>query len=318
MADSYILNVRPTISASDGRKLETDLNNRFARVAKKFGGALRTVGSSLRGILAGGAIAGIGAILTNPIEKLNASMNEALNKADNIATRAGQIETTAGKMMMLQAVAESAGVQNFDMIISRFQSELGRARAGENDVLREFTGEKDTLDAFVKVIDSIKALSPSEQSYMISKIFGERANLQLAEFLQTDLSQRKRAIFGDTTSEELTRAVNRLAEREELQAVLGQRRGVQDLLSKSRVITDESVRLQNEIASKQLEAENISFSNYEMFAKMQVATEDSKVILADIQAKMTPLIEKSVGLLEKLYNWLITSKLGKWAGGVFK
>ncbi len=318
MADSYILNVRPTISASDGRKLETDLNNRFARVAKKFGGALRTVGSSLKGILAGGAIAGIGAILTNPIEKLNASMNEALNKADNIATRAGQIETTAGKMMMLQAVAESAGVQNFDMIISRFQSELGRARAGENDVLREFTGEKDTLDAFVKVIDSIKALSPSEQSYMVSKIFGERANLQLAEFLQTDLSQRKRAIFGDTTSEELTRAVNRLAEREELQAVLGQRRGVQDLLSKSRVITDESVRLQNEIASKQLEAENISFSNYEMFAKMQVATEDSKVILADIQAKMTPLIEKSVGLLEKLYNWLITSKLGKWAGGVFK
>ncbi len=318
MADSYILNVRPTISASDGRKLETDLNNRFARVAKKFGGALRTVGSKLRGVIAGGAIAGIGAILTNPIEKLNASMNEALNKADNIATRAGQIETTAGKMMMLQAVAESAGVQNFDMIISRFQSELGRARAGENDVLREFTGEKDTLDAFVKVIDSIKALSPSEQSYMISKIFGERANLQLAEFLQTDLSQRKRAIFGDTTSEELTRAVNRLAEREELQAVLGQRRGVQDLLSKSRVITDESIRLQNDIANKQLEAENVNLQNYQEFARIQNAVEESKVILADIQQKIAPAVEKGVGLLEKSYNWLITSKFGKWAGGVFK
>ena len=76
--------------------------------------------------------------------------------------------------------------------------------------------------------------------------------------------------------------------------------------------------MQNEIARKQQEAENINFSNYEMFAKMQVATEDSKVILADMQARITPLLEKSVGVLERMYNWLINSKLGKWAGGVFK
>ena len=63
MADSYILNIKPTISASDGRKLESDLNGRFARVAKKFGGALRTVGSKLRGIIAGGAVAGISAMI---------------------------------------------------------------------------------------------------------------------------------------------------------------------------------------------------------------------------------------------------------------
>ena len=82
MADSYILNVKPTVSASDGRKLENDLNGRFARVAKKFGGALRTIGSKLRGIIAGGAVLGIGTMMTNPIDSLNSTLDETLKKYD--------------------------------------------------------------------------------------------------------------------------------------------------------------------------------------------------------------------------------------------
>lgn len=56
--------------------MENDLNRRFSRVAKKFGGALRTVGSKLRGIIAGGAVAGIGAMMTNPIDSLNSTLDE--------------------------------------------------------------------------------------------------------------------------------------------------------------------------------------------------------------------------------------------------
>ena len=318
MADSYILNVKPTISASDGRKLETDLNNRFARVAKKFGGALRTVGSKFKSIVAGTAIAGIGAMLTNPIEKINQSLNNTLSKADNIATRAGQIGTTSGKLLQVQAVAESAGMQNFDMIISRFQTELAKARSGESDTLREFANEKDTLEAFIKVIDSIKALSPAEQSLMISKIFGERANIQLAEFMQADIMQRRNQIFGNITEEQLTKAVERIGSNEDLQSILSQQTAISDLMLKSKMISAETIKLQNDYYKKQLETENTQFQQYSSFVRMATATEESKVILADMQAKITPLLERSVGILERLYNWLQNSKLGQWAGKVFK
>ena len=98
MADSYILNVKPTISASDGRKLEKDLNGRFARVAKKFGGALRTVGSKLRGIIAGGAIAGIGLLMSNPIKELNSTLDDTLRKYDDISSRAKVLGVSSGQL----------------------------------------------------------------------------------------------------------------------------------------------------------------------------------------------------------------------------
>ena len=45
MAQNYIINVSPKLNSSDAQRMETDLNKRFKRVADKFGGALKTVGS---------------------------------------------------------------------------------------------------------------------------------------------------------------------------------------------------------------------------------------------------------------------------------
>lgn len=332
MADSYILNIKPTMSATEGKRLENDLNKRFARVAQKFGGALRENISKLRGVMAGtltkavsgmwkglaGAVAGAAAmIMANPIEKLNNSLDAVLQRADNIATRAGQIGTTSGKLAQVEAVAKSAGVQNFDMIISRFQTELEKSRKGESDTLKEFTGETDTLEAFIKVIDSIKQLKPSEQNYMISKIFGERANLQLAEFMQADLMQRRQQIFGNKTAEQLTKAIDRLAEKEDLQTVLRQRNAVEDLLNKSRMITEGTIRLQNAYEKAQLAVENQQFGHYGDFAKLAIEMESMKTYLADIQGVVTGALVEGIDIVKDAWEWLKTSKVGKWFGGVF-
>lgn len=329
MADSYILNVKPVMSASDGRKLENDLNQRFSRVAKKFGGALRTAGSVLKGALAGAfatASIALGGLMTglvsmmmaNPIQKLNQALDESLSKADNIATRAGQIGTTSGKLIQVQAVAESAGVQNFDMIISRFQTELQKSRTGESDLLKEFAGEQDTLDAFIKVIDSIKQLKPAEQNLMISKIFGERANLQLAEFMQADLMQRRRDIFGGHTEEELTKAIDSLATKEDLQAVLRQKTNVEDLISKSRTITEGTIKLQQQYEKSQKNIENKQMGGYADFAKLASFQQQATEALVDIQLKLTPKVVEGVGYLEEGYNALKHSRFGKWLGKVFE
>lgn len=319
MADSYILNVKPTISASDGRKLETDLNGRFARVAKKFGGALRTVGSKLRGIIAGGAVAGITAMMTNPIDSLNSTLDDTLKRYDDISSRAKQLGVSSGQLFQATAIARSAGIeeQDFRAMLTAYAVKVGEAKAGQDQMLSEFVNE-DMLQGFFKMVRSLRDLTPEQRAYFGAKILGEDDVSKLAELINTDVEQRHREIFGSTTAEQTTRAIEKLAGTEGKQSILRGRLDVENLLAKSQTITDETVRMQNEIARKQQEAENINFSNYEMFARMQVATEDSKVILADMQAKIAPLLEKSVGILEKMYNWLINSKLGQWAGRVFK
>lgn len=319
MADSYILNVKPTISASDGRKLETDLNGRFARVAKKFGGALRTVGSKLRGIIAGGAVAGITAMMTNPIDSLNSTLDDTLRRYDDISSRAKQLGVSSGQLFQATAIAKSAGIQeeDFRAMLTAYAVKVGEAKAGQDQMLAEFVNE-DLLTGFFKMVQSLQKLTPEQRAYFGAKILGEDDVSKLAELINTDVQERHRELFGSTTSEQTTRAIERLASTEGKQSILRGRLDVENLLAKSQTITDNTVRMQNEIAKKQQEAENINFSNYEMFARMQAATEDSKVILADMQAKIAPLLEKSVGILDKMYNWLINSKLGKWAGGVFK
>lgn len=319
MADSYILNVKPTVSASDGRKLENDLNGRFARVAKKFGGALRTVGSKLRGIIAGGAVAGIGAMMTNPIDSLNSTLDETLKRYDDISSRAKILGVSSGQLYQATAIAKSAGIQeeDFRAMLTAYAVKVGEAKAGQDQMLSEFVNE-DMLTGFFRMVESLRNLNPEQRAYFGAKILGEDDVSKLAELINTDVQERHRELFGSTTAEQTTRAIEKLASTEGKQSILRGRLDVENLLAKSQTITDNTVRMQNEIAKKQQEAENINFSNYEMFARMQVATEDSKVILADMQAKIAPLLEKSVGILEKVYNWLLNSKFGKWAGGVFK
>lgn len=319
MADSYILNVKPTISASDGRKLEKDLNGRFARVAKKFGGALRTVGSKLRGVIAGGAVAGITAMMANPIDSLNSTLDDTLKRYDDISSRAKQLGVSSGQLFQATAIARSAGIeeQDFRAMLTAYAVKVGEAKAGQDQMLAEFVSE-DMLQGFFKMVRSLRDLTPEQRAYFGAKILGEDDVSKLAELINTDVEQRHREIFGSTTAEQTTRAIEKLAGTEGKQSILRGRLDVENLLAKSQTITDETVRMQNEIARKQQEAENVKFQNYQAFARIQLATEESKVILADIQQKIAPAVEKGVGLLEKSYNWLQNSKFGKWAGGVFK
>lgn len=319
MADSYILNVKPTVSASDGRKLENDLNGRFARVAKKFGGALRTVGSKLRGIIAGGAVAGIGAMMANPINELNSTLDDTLRKYDDISSRAKVLGVSSGQLYQATAIARSAGIEeaDFRQMLTAYAVKVGEARAGQDQMLAEFA-DKDMLTGFFEMVRSLRELNPEQRAYFGAKILGEDDVAKLAELINTDVKERHRELFGSTTTEQTTRAIEKLAGTEGKQSIMRGRLDIENLLAKSQSITTETVRLQTELARKQQEAENINLQNYQAFARIQLATEESKVILADIQQKIAPAVEKGVGLLEKSYNWLQNSKFGKWAGGVFK
>lgn len=319
MADSYILNIKPTISAGDGRKLERDLNGRFARVAKKFGGALRTVGSKLRSIIAGGAVAGIGAIMANPIDSLNSTLDETLRRYDDINSRAKQLGVSSGQLFQATAIAKSAGIQeeDFRAMLTAYAVKIGEAKEGKDAMLSEFMNEN-LVTGFFRMIESLRALTPEKRAYFGAKILGEDDVSKLAELINIDVKERHRQIFGNITSEQTTRAIEKLAGTEGKQSILRGRLDVENLLAKSQVITGETVRLQNELERRQKDLENKNLSTYEAFMKLQMVTEEGKNILANIQQTISPQIVKGVDLLEKSYNWLQNTKLGKWAGGVFK
>ena len=194
MADSYLIKIKPTITAEDGRKMENDLNGRFKRVAKKFGGALRTVGGALKGLLTGAAVA----MIANPIEKLNEKLNSTLSYADQITTRAEAIGTSAGRLAQVETVAKSAGISNIDKILTRFQTGLARARLGEDKTLTQFTKYDDTLTAFLNVLKSLQGIkSADERTFAVQKIFGEENAAKMSELIAIDFSERWGQIFGN-------------------------------------------------------------------------------------------------------------------------
>lgn len=194
MADSYLIKIKPTITPEDGRKMENDLNGRFKRVAKKFGGALRTVGGALKGLLTGAAVA----MIANPIEKLNEKLNSTLSYADQITTRAAAIGTSAGRLAQVETVAKASGVQNLDQILTRFQAGLAAAKLGENKTLIDFAKYDDTLTAFLAVLKSLQGIKDvDERTFAVQKIFGRENAAKMSELIAVDFAERWGQIFGN-------------------------------------------------------------------------------------------------------------------------
>lgn len=202
-------------------------------------------------------------------------------------------------------------------MLTAYAVKVGEAKAGKDEMLSEFANE-DLLTGFFKMVQSLKALTPEQRAYFGAKILGKDDVSKLAELINTDVQERHRELFGSTTAEQTTRAIEKLAGTEGKQSILRGRLDVENLLAKSQTITGETVRLQNELERRQQEIDNKNLSNYEAFMKLQMVVEEGKNILANIQTTISPQVVKGVNLLEKSYNWLQNSKFGKWAGGVFK
>ena len=338
MADSYLIKIKPTITAEDGRKMENDLNGRFKRVAKKFGGALRTVGGALKGLLTGAAVA----MIANPIEKLNEKLNSTLSYADQITTRAAAIGTSAGRLAQVETVAKSAGISNIDQILTMFQTGLAKARLGEDKTLTQFTKYDDTLTAFLNVIKSLQGIkNVDERTFAVQKIFGRENAAKMSELIAVDFAERWGQIFGNMDVGKIRKAASpfvvnvgekaqkqtketgadvgfegladefdlifeRLGGLEDQQAVKSQRRMFEDFITKSETITGKLIDAQDATERRRLETENVQMKSFEKFAKMAEETEKTKTILAEIQQALIPTIVRGVEAIDGLYNFVKT------------
>jgi hypothetical protein len=317
MADKYTIQVNPQISGSDAQKMEQDLNRRFSNVAKKFGTNLGNSIKNAAKIGTAALVAGaVGKVLSNPFEKVNEDFNKIITTSDDIVTRANQFGVSAAKFGELVSLAGSVGLDPTKALLE-FSDALQEARlfaAGDetkNDALVNFTNEKDLLDAFYAFIASVNKLDATQRSVEVSKIFGNRLEDKLAEFLQIpDMKNRSARIFSGVTPEQVGKERERQAEIEDIQAILRERRANLEVIAKGRNISSQTAYAQNAYETAKIQKESEQLNQFAFLAKIsesqQRATEALEKIQNDIVDNLTPKVKKFSEDFTTVKDWVIS------------
>lgn len=315
MADKYTIQINPQLSASDAQKMEQDLNRRFSNVAKKFGSNL---GNSLKTAAKVGAsslAAGIVATLaTNPFEKVNEDFNKTINISDELVTRAGQFGVTTSKLAELNSIAKSVGLDT-TMLLQQFsaaQQEAREFKAGDttkNNALLNFINDKSVIDSLYAFAEQMQKLDGTKRGIEVSRIFGDKMESKIAEFLQiTDFNKRSKETQGKYSYEEVGAAAERTAILEDYKAILEAIRGNEEIVIKSKAISRGTVESQDREARAKLSKETQQLLQYEIFANLSASqnrmAQSIDEIKTNFTSMLTPAIEGAASYTKRIYDWL--------------
>lgn len=195
MAKAVEIRIAFKAEKKDVDKVEKELKGRFDKIGKTFGNSLV---SGAKKFLASSAAGAIAAIFSNPYDQLAGRIDQTLDEAAAIQARAEQFGVSGGELLKEQKTAEIYGVKDFEAVLSRFANLYGKAKAGEFDYLREFTGVGNVLEAYRHVIVSLRNLKGEERETATQKIFGEGGARQLSGLLAApidEIRERRMAIL---------------------------------------------------------------------------------------------------------------------------
>lgn len=316
MAEKYIINVQPKLSGTDGKKLENDLNKRFSRVAEKFGGSLKKVGTILKGALAAAAAGVVASVAANPYEEVSKNIDETTGKAAELMDKANQYNVSAGKMFMAQQLLESKGVKDFDSILDRFAVKLEQARTGESATLQEFTNEKDIIDALFLALQSIGKLTGEEQAKMLQEIFGGRQGFSLAPVVSEDLMGRSKMLFGEQRSSDFEALIKKLDDVADWRDVTKSWLEQERLQMNSRAITKNAVSVQRDVEFQKAQRAAKRMEEIETYAKIAQSTDKMAESLDRIQDSVLGAIAPTLEDVANTNNWIMQNikKHGAWRG----
>lgn len=313
-----ILQIIPKLSPNDLNNMERSLGSRFGRLAKKFG-------KGLAAALTGGGIAGValGLVdkLLNPLKETQDAIDRVLKQGDDIVTNAQQFGTTAGKLFRLQQLGASTGLDagSLDVLLTKFQGAVAEARQDptKQTSVRNFANDTDTAEAFFQFIQALQKMDKTQQVLVQQEVFGEKQILKMADFLQTDFAKQSR-VLGGPTAEQLTPGLERLARANDLKDALEARRTLNDTLAKSRIVTQDMVRSQDEQAKIALDRENRQIQSYQDLAKISMTADlilnnakQMSLDFAGILVKITELVRS----VTKISESRALKGLLKWVGG---
>lgn len=301
-----VLRVQPEIEGSDLSKMENALQGRFNRIAKKFGGGLLSV---LKGASLLGAVSFIADKLLNPLKEVQEAIDRSLHTADDIQDQAERFNTTAGELAKLQAFGKSKGLQAEEVnnLLGKFQTAVAEATADptKNHSVKNFVGNKDTGQAFLTFIQNLSQLAknnPNEAIRVQQEVFGEKQIGKSANFLQSDFDalNKKFETLGLTT-EALNAAVKKGADLNQIVQSGAATRGLQDIVTKSGLITEDTINSLEKQKDIALERENAKLAQAEGLIKLQTTADG---FIALIESKGLPLIGNLISKIEEVASTL--------------
>lgn len=231
------LKVKPELDAASAKRMDNQMNQRFVKVANKYGDEMqkqnqkitdnfereftKTTGRLRKGwALAAGAIAAVaGALMKNPIDEANATLDAYLARMDNIATRAQQWNIDPGKYAIASGVADVANVDPamFDNMLFRIADRIEKARTGEDIYLKEFVGADDAIDAAFQLFQTWRNMAPEERARSMSEVLGNRQANVFAELVDTDWIDEARRIMGEQSTQQISQYVQAGGDLERIQ-----------------------------------------------------------------------------------------------------
>lgn len=321
---SSILKVIPKLDDSALKAMERQLSSRFAKVAKGFGKGLASV-------IKGGGIAGIGLALIdkvlNPLKETQEAIDRMLKSSDDIATNAGQFNTSTGKLFKLIQLGKATGLDqdNLFTLINKFQNSVAEAKADPNkpSAVKNFTGQTDAAVGFFEFIQSLKQMPKDQQLLVQQQVFGEKQILRMADFLQADFPKLiKETGLDKLTAEKLGNSIDSMGKLNDLADVLAVRRENTDVVSKGRLITEGMVRSRDTSERIALQRENERIASYQNLAtlsqtadKISGLVEQGVALLGGFITKLLPAVDRMANAVEKLMKSPIARGIKGLFGG---
>jgi hypothetical protein len=231
-----ILKIIPKMDGKDLAAMEKNLNGRFVKIAKKFGGGLVAA-------LTGGGVTAValGLIdkLLNPMKEVQEAIEKSLKAGDDLSTFAKQFNTTAGNLARLQAFGKSTGLdpEGVRMLLLKFQSSVANAAKdpSQRTAVSNYVGKKDTAEAFFEFVQALQKLTPTQQNLVQQEVFGEKQILKASEFLQADFKFLTKAL-GGPSAQELTLAAEKLGTLNDMKDLLSAQSDLKDLKTKASLV----------------------------------------------------------------------------------
>lgn len=301
-----ILRIKPVLEPTTTARMERTLAQRFTKVTKTFGKALKAVVS--------GTALGIGlnilAKILNPIQELEEKMNELLGKGKNLAEQADRFGTSQGQLARLQTVGEKLGVDPAELqklmekyadAVETGKEELEKPLKDQSEATKllskDFLNDEDLAESFFKFIQTLKTLSPEDRVKAEKEVLGERLFGNKRRFADADFQRELRST---PTVEALEAASNKAAGTEDEVRINRVNREAQDFIRQSNTLGPGTVSAIAALEQNRSAKENKEFANFNQTANAAKGIEEAAAALKKPLDLLIVGISKLVTFTDKL------------------
>lgn len=191
---SETLKLIPRLSEADAKKVEATLGQRFMKVARNFGTALKGV---VKGTVIGISLALLAKLL-NPLQELEDRIKKLLGEADDARDLADKYGATTGQVLKLQALGNTIGLkpeqlesmmESFRKAVDEERKLIDEGKFTEAESAMSYVHDDNTLEAFVTFIKSIKTLgqgSPIGRTNVERQVFGDKLSGPQRRLIDSD------------------------------------------------------------------------------------------------------------------------------------